>query len=68
MYKSTKYFKMKDKDKDKIPMKNRDIDKLVKAIVKKNKKNSSTKIAGLAGLASLAPGLGKQFNEKKKQK
>ena len=61
MYKSTKYFKMKNKDKDKIPMKNRDIDKLVKAITKKNKKNPSTKIAGLAGL-------GKQFNEKKKQK
>ena len=61
---------MKDKDKKNIPMKNRDIDKLVNSITKKNKKNSSAKIAGLAGLAGLASlaGLGKQFNEKKKQK
>ena len=68
MYKSTKYFKMKNKDKNKIPMKNRDIDKLVKAITKKNKKKSSTKIAGLASLGSLGSlaSLGNQFNEKKK--
>ena len=59
---------MKDKDKKNIPMRNKDIDKLVNAITKKNKKVSSAKIAGLAGLAGLETGLGKQFNEKKKQK
>jgi len=60
---------MKNMDKEKIPMKNKDINKLVNAIAKKNKKNSSTKIAGLASLAGLAGlgSLGKQFNEKKKK-
>ncbi len=67
MYKSTKYFKMKNMDKEKIPMKNKDIEKLIKAAKKKNQKVAEVKIAGLAGLAGLATGLGNQFNEKKKK-
>jgi len=57
---------MKDKDKKNIPMKNKDIDKLIKAAKNKTNKVAEKKIAGLQGLAGLATGLGNQFNEKKK--
>lgn len=58
---------MKDKDKKNIPMKNKDIDKLIKAAKNKTNKVAEKKIAGLQGLAGLETGLGKQFNEKKKK-
>jgi hypothetical protein len=58
---------MKDKDKKNIPMKNKDIDKLIKAAKNKTNKVAEKKIAGLQGLSGLQTGLGNQFNEKKKK-